>query len=281
MRIQILPALAVVALACFAPAAMAARQLPPRDPRPADSPPGQAPATALLQKLEDAAANQPSNAAAHHLVGTYCAEMARDQMLSSENRLAYVLRGLAAEDRALAAEPDFVEALIYKSLLLRLLTPFEMDAVARDALLREADFLRQRALQLGSTGAPAPPPVWRTAPAPPPPPPPPGRSYEDVKYVHAETSYAAKDGAVVPRKTKDAQPVHPPVVRAAGIHGVVVVEATVGASGRITEARVVHSIPLLDQAALDAIRQWEFVPPDAGAHVPLVIEVISRFAPPR
>ena len=281
MRIQVLPALALMALASFrrpqwrpgsSRRAILVRQI--RRPGRRSRPP-----CCRNSKMPPPISHRmppPITSSART-----CAEMARDQTLSSENRLAYILRGLAAEDRALAAEPDFVEALIYKNLLLRLQAPFEMDAVARDALLREADYLRQRALQLGSTAAPAPPPVWRTAPPPPPPPPPPGGSYEDVKYVHAETSDAAKGGAIVPRKTKDAQPVHPPVVRAAGIHGVVVVEATVGVSGRITEARVVRSIPLLDHAALDAIRQWEFAPPDAGAHIPLVIEVTSRFAPPR
>ena len=30
--------------------------------------------------------------------------------------------------------------------------------------------------------------------------------------------------------------------------------------GRVGEAAVVHSIPPLDQAALDAVRQWPFTP---------------------
>ena len=63
-----------------------------------------------------------------------------------------------------------------------------------------------------------------------------------------------------PKKTKDVKPVYPTIAQSARVQGIVIIEATIGTNGRVAEARVLRSIPLLDQAALDAVRQWEFTP---------------------
>jgi TonB family protein len=63
-----------------------------------------------------------------------------------------------------------------------------------------------------------------------------------------------------PTKTKDAKPVYPPEARSAHVQGVVIIEATISPTGTVQDARVLRSIPLLDAAALDAVRQWEFTP---------------------
>jgi TonB family protein len=63
-----------------------------------------------------------------------------------------------------------------------------------------------------------------------------------------------------PGKIKDVAPVMPRAARQAGVFGVVIVEVTIDAQGRVSQARILRSIPLLDQAALDAVRQWEFEP---------------------
>lgn len=63
-----------------------------------------------------------------------------------------------------------------------------------------------------------------------------------------------------PTKVKDVRPVYPPEARNALVQGVVILEAVIGADGRIEEARVLRSIPLLDRAALEAVSQWEFTP---------------------
>jgi TonB family protein len=65
-----------------------------------------------------------------------------------------------------------------------------------------------------------------------------------------------------PTKIKDVKPVYPAIAQSARVAGVVTVEATIGPDGKVIDARVVRSIPLLDQAALDAVRQWEY-PADA------------------
>jgi protein TonB len=44
------------------------------------------------------------------------------------------------------------------------------------------------------------------------------------------------------------------------VQGVVIVEAIIDAAGDVVEARVLRSIPLLDEAALEAVQQWRFTP---------------------
>jgi protein TonB len=63
-----------------------------------------------------------------------------------------------------------------------------------------------------------------------------------------------------PRKMVDVRPVYPEYARAARIEGTVVLEAILDRNGRIDQLRVVKSVALLDQAALDAVRQWRYSP---------------------
>ena len=63
-----------------------------------------------------------------------------------------------------------------------------------------------------------------------------------------------------PRKIRDVTPVYPQGARAAGVRGIVLLEATIAADGSVTDVRVLRSIPLLDQAAIDAVRQWQYEP---------------------
>ena len=56
-------------------------------------------------------------------------------------------------------------------------------------------------------------------------------------------------------------------------------QATIGADGRVIDARVLRSIPLLDQAALDAVRQWEFTPTLLnGVATPIIMTVTVNFS---
>ncbi len=63
-----------------------------------------------------------------------------------------------------------------------------------------------------------------------------------------------------PRKIKDVAPVMPEAARRTGVIGIVIVEATINEQGRVSHARILRSVPQLDQAALDAVRQWEYEP---------------------
>jgi TonB family protein len=63
-----------------------------------------------------------------------------------------------------------------------------------------------------------------------------------------------------PKIIKRVEPEYPDGARRAGIAGVVVVEANIGVDGKVQDAKVLQSIPELDEAALAAVRQWEFAP---------------------
>jgi TonB family protein len=82
-----------------------------------------------------------------------------------------------------------------------------------------------------------------------------------------------------PTKIKDVKPVYPAIAQSAHVVGVVTIEATIGPDGKVIDAKVVRSVPLLDQAALDAVRQWEYTPALLnGQPVPVVVTVTINFA---
>lgn len=78
---------------------------------------------------------------------------------------------------------------------------------------------------------------------------------------------------------KDVRPVYPAIAIAAGVQGVVRIEARIGPNGRVVDARPVQSIPLLDNAALDAVRQWEFVPIAGDATFNATVAFVLSTAP--
>ena len=81
-----------------------------------------------------------------------------------------------------------------------------------------------------------------------------------------------------PTKTKMVNPVYPPIAQSARVQGVVIIEATIGPNGRVQQAKVLRSIPLLDQAALEAVKQWEFTPTLLnGVPVPVIMTVTVQF----
>ena len=81
-----------------------------------------------------------------------------------------------------------------------------------------------------------------------------------------------------PAQTKRVNPPYPPEAQAKNVQGVVIMEATVGTDGKVLDVRILRSIPLLDQAALDAVRQWEYAPTVVnGIPVPVVMTVTLNF----
>jgi TonB family protein len=105
--------------------------------------------------------------------------------------------------------------------------------------------------------------------------------------ARAKTALAAKRAVRVggnirpPIKIKDVAPVYPAIARSARVTGAVTVEATIGEDGKVADARVVKSVPMLDQAALDAVRQWEYRPTLLnGVPVPVVVTVVINFTQP-
>ncbi len=102
--------------------------------------------------------------------------------------------------------------------------------------------------------------------APPPPPPPPAEPIRVGGNIRP------------PAKTRDVAPIYPAIAQSARVQGIVIIEATIGADGRVTDATVLRSIPLLDSAALTAVRQWEFSPTLLnGIPVPVIMTVTVNF----
>jgi TonB family protein len=235
-----------------------------------------------IQSLERVAALRPADAEAHHVVGTFYFEKTRDQTLAPETKQAYIDRGIAAEDDALALNPDYVDALVYKNLFLRVQALSESDPVRKQALVSQADALRNKAMQLQksrATGAVPAGTVFNVGsmPSPPPPPPPPGAPpASEMKWVYADTDYTAPGSR--PVKIKDVRPIYAPMVMASGIKGDVVLEATVDRRGKVSAVRVVQTLPMLTQATIDAVRQWEFDPATLGGE-PVVVTVTASFTP--
>lgn len=64
-----------------------------------------------------------------------------------------------------------------------------------------------------------------------------------------------------PQKIRDVIPVYPSLALRAGIEGTVILETVIGEDGRVRNLKILRSIPMLDQAAVDAVRQWQFTPP--------------------
>jgi protein TonB len=86
-------------------------------------------------------------------------------------------------------------------------------------------------------------------------------------------------GAIMPPvKTRHVDPEYPAVARSARVQGVVILEVVIGSDGRVGETRTLRSIPLLDQAAHDAVRQWEFTPTMLnGRPVPVIMTMTVQF----
>jgi TonB family protein len=63
-----------------------------------------------------------------------------------------------------------------------------------------------------------------------------------------------------PKLIKSVKPVYPELARKAVIEGVVILEATTDVYGRVVDTKILRSIPLLDQAAIDAVEQWIYEP---------------------
>jgi protein TonB len=81
-----------------------------------------------------------------------------------------------------------------------------------------------------------------------------------------------------PARIKSVQPAYPPLAQDARVQGVVVIEAVIGTDGKVRDARVIRSIPLLDQAAVDAVLQWEYTPTRLnGVPVAIVMTVSVHF----
>ena len=103
----------------------------------------------------------------------------------------------------------------------------------------------------------------------PPPPSPPAAPREPVRV----------GGSVIaPAKVFDVPPAYPVIARSAGLEGIVILQATIDLDGRVDDVQVLRSIPLLDEAAVAAVRQWRYTPTRLnGQPVAVVMTVTVSF----
>ncbi len=81
-----------------------------------------------------------------------------------------------------------------------------------------------------------------------------------------------------PKKIKNVAPEYPPIAIQARVEGIVIVECTIDEKGKVTRAAILRGIPLLDGAAVAAIKQWVYEPTLLnGAPVPVVMTVTVNF----
>jgi TonB family protein len=86
-------------------------------------------------------------------------------------------------------------------------------------------------------------------------------------------SFLSDEGLLA--KLRHREPVYPEAAKAARVQGTVVLELTVNRAGEVVGVRVAESIPLLDQAAIDAVREWKYAPSDSDS--PRVFRVSVPF----
>lgn len=113
---------------------------------------------------------------------------------------------------------------------------------------------------------------------PPPPPPSPPTPEALAGAVWVDGAVRVGGGIRAPAKVKHVAPEYPPDAQNARVQGVVIAEIRIEQDGRVSSARVVRSIPLLDEAAVDAVMQWEFSPTMLNDKpVPVLMTVTVQF----
>lgn len=124
------------------------------------------------------------------------------------------------------------------------------------------DAIWKRSQEKGVPPQPGPPPPLVVTP------PSPDADPKLGEYVYIEE---------LPEAITKVPPKNPPCV-SGGFEGTVIIQALVGTDGRVKDTKVVKSIPCLDEAAVQAVRQWIFKPAMAkGSPVAVWVAVPVRF----
>ena len=99
-----------------------------------------------IEALEERAAKEPNNPEAFYTIATYYWDEAyRDFKLKESEKKDFVAKGTTAVDHALQLKPDYIEAITYKGLLLRLQANLEKDPAKQQQLLKDATALSEKA----------------------------------------------------------------------------------------------------------------------------------------
>lgn len=102
-----------------------------------------------IEALGGRAQAEPNNPDAWHTIAAYYwDETYRDGRLTPQTKKDYIDKGLAADDKALAVNPDYADAMVYKGILLRAKASTIKDPAQQKALIDEADKLKEKALEI-------------------------------------------------------------------------------------------------------------------------------------
>jgi tetratricopeptide (TPR) repeat protein len=102
-----------------------------------------------IDALQQRVQKDPNNPEAYYTVATYYWDKAyRDATLKDTDKLDLVTKGLDAIEQAIKIKPDYMEALVYKGLLLRLEANVIKDPKKQQDLIKQADQLSDQANEL-------------------------------------------------------------------------------------------------------------------------------------
>lgn len=186
----------------------------------------------------------------------------RDQPVEAA---AHFDRALGVLDEAIQQRPEDPMPRAMRMVVARQRVNVTQDPEERARLMSELDAAVQASVQTWSTqGRPTPPP-----------------------QVSAERAAAFPNAVRVggnvraPSRTKDVPPHYPDAAREERVQGVVIMEIVIAESGSVADTRVLRSIPALDAAAVEAVRQWQFTPTLLnGEAVPVIMTVTVQFSLP-
>lgn len=83
---------------------------------------------------------------------------------------------------------------------------------------------------------------------------------------------------LAPARSHYVAPVYPPIAVQARSEGTVILEAVIDETGAVRDVTVLRSAPLLDRAAIDAVKQWRYTPTRLnGVPVAIVMTVTVTF----
>ncbi len=102
-----------------------------------------------MTALEKRTSYEPNNPEAYHYMATfYQDKIEKHIQLSGEQKRLYAIKGIAAEDKALALNPNYTDAIVYKNILLRQQARFERDPAVQKRLINEAEVLYKKAIEM-------------------------------------------------------------------------------------------------------------------------------------
>ena len=103
----------------------------------------------LIAAVQQRAELEPNNPEAHYSIASYYWDEAyRNTRLSEAQKRDYIQKGMEEVEKALQIKPDYVEAIVYKGLLLRLQAGMEKDLKKQQELLKEATQLQEKAAEM-------------------------------------------------------------------------------------------------------------------------------------